>query len=239
MESLYSLQNIVCAYASKTVLTIDHLEVFSGRITCLTGVNGSGKSSLLELLGLLHPPVKGELCYRGKPLPRSGKALQQIRLEITLAHQTPYLLKGTVADNIRYPLKLRNLTQREQDRLICWSLQTVGLGGFEQRKSDQLSGGELRRVAIARALALKPRVLLLDEPMAGLDTAQSDVMESILTRLSAADLTVILSTHDPALPARLCADVVHLQEGQLAGRYPLPTTPETPLCPDRLKMQEA
>ena len=239
MESLYSLRNITCAYASKTVLSIDRLEIFADRITCLTGVNGSGKSSLLELLGLLHPPAQGALLYRGEPLPRSGKALQQIRREITLAHQTPYLLKGTVADNIRYPLKLRNLTRREQDRLVCWSLQTVGLGGFEQRKSDQLSGGELRRVAIARALALKPRVLLLDEPMAGLDTAQSDVMESILTRLNSKDLTVILSTHDPALPERLCADIVRLQEGQLAGRQPLPTTTETPLCPDRLKMQEA
>ncbi len=239
MESLYTLRNISCAYDSKPVLNILQLELFAGRLTCLTGPNGSGKSSLLDLLGLLRRPGSGELLYRGKRLPLCGAGLQQIRREITLTHQTPYLLKGSVGDNIRYPLKLRRLPKREQDRLLCWSLQTVGLAGFEQRSADQLSGGELRRVAIARALALKPRVLLLDEPMAGLDIDQSFSMESFLVSLNSTDLTVILSTHDPALPDRLGADTIRLQDGQIAGSQPLPTSTETPLCPDRLKMQEA
>lgn len=244
MRSIFTLNNIEKHYGSRLALAIDRLEIVAGHLYSLTGPNGAGKSTLLALLALLERPCRGELVVNGRPIPNCAASRRQLQRQITLVHQSPFLLRGSVGRNIRYGLKLRGLGRREQNRRLLWALQTVGLAGFAHRRARALSGGEQRRVALARALALKPKILLLDEPMAGLDARSSANLERILDNLRRQGLTIILSTHDAILADRLAGDEIRLHDGRLAGEPPgtyrsYPEFTESTLCLNPLKMQEA
>ncbi|NIQ98432.1 MAG: ABC transporter ATP-binding protein [Desulfuromonadales bacterium] len=245
MKPIFSLSGIEKRYGSRTALCIERLQLVAGRLYCLTGPNGAGKSTLLSLLALLESPCRGKLAIDGRPLPDRGASRRQLQRQITLVHQSPFLLSGSVGRNIRYGLKLRGLNRREQNRRLLWALQTVGLAGFAHRRARALSGGEQRRVALARALALKPKILLLDEPMTGLDSRSSANLERILDNLRRQGLTIILSTHDDTLAARLAGDEIRLRDGRLVGETPAnsersyPALTESTLCLNPLKMQEA
>jgi len=236
MQPLYRLENLTCRYGAHTALEIDNLEIPDATLLCVRGANGAGKSSLLQLLALLQAPSTGTLWFDGRPVAARGLALRTLRRQVTLVHQQPLMLRGSVADNLAFGLKLRGLSRAEQQRRSLWALQSVGLVGFEKRAADALSGGETRRVALARALALQPRVLLLDEPFAGLDLQQAEAFESLLGSLQRRGQTIILSSHDPQLAERLDAPSIHLRDGRLENHV---TFTEKPLCRPRLKMHEA
>ncbi len=218
MTPLFALRNIEQRRGAKPVLNIDRLELMPGRLYTLTGPNGAGKSTLLQLLALLEKPSGGDLRLDGEPLPSRRGLLGRLRREVTLVHQSPYLFSGTVAANLGFGLRLRGLSRPERQRRILWALQTVGLGGFEDRRARQLSGGEAQRVALARALVLKPRVLLLDEPTAGLDAESAAVFEGVIATLRGQGLSIIMSTHDPTLSARLDAEEIRLAHGRIVDR---------------------
>ncbi len=244
MTPLYELNNIEHRRGNCTVLQIDRLELQSGRLYALTGANGAGKSTLLQLLALLERPTSGELQIDGRALPLQDRHLCRLRRDITLVHQSAFLLSGTVAVNLAFGLKLRGLNRRERERRTLWALQTVGLADFAERRVNQLSGGEVQRVALARALALNPRVLLLDEPTAGLDGDSALAFERLLTSLRDQGLSMIMASHDPALVQRLEADEIHLVGGRILG-HPRSfsesnrlTAAGSPLCLNPLKMQE-
>lgn len=245
MKPLFSLHNIEKHYGNRRALAIDRLDLHPGRLYCLTGPNGAGKSTLLSLLSLVEAPCRGELFFGGQPLPKGGVARRHLLQGITLVHQSPFLLCGTVARNIRYGLKLRGLSRREQNRRLLWALQTVGLAGFEQRQCHELSGGEQHRVALARGLALKPKVLLLDEPTSGLDEESCRSLEAIIDSQRRQGVSVILSTHDATLPRRLGGEQIRLAGGRIDGQPGLaePNRIINPqgssLCLNPLKMHEA
>ena len=218
MTPLYELSDIEHRRVGPTVPAIDRLELQPGRFYALTGANGAGKSTLLHLLALLDRPSRGELRIDGQSLPGSNRRLYRLRREITLVHQAPFLLAGTVADNLAFGLKLRGLPRRERNRRALWALQTVGLGDFGERRANRLSGGEIQRIALARALALKPRVLLLDEPTTGLDEASAAAFEGLLANLRDQGLSLVIASHDRALVQRLGAEEIRLAEGRILGR---------------------
>jgi len=235
MPALYRLENLTCRYGTRTALAIDSLEVPAATLICVRGANGAGKSTLLQLLALLQPPSSGTLWFDGRPVSRRGRSRRALRRQVTLVHQKPLMLRGSVVDNLAYGLKLRGLSRHEQQHRCSWALQSVGLVGFEDRPADALSGGETQRVALARALALQPRVLLFDEPFAGLDVRQAATLESLLGSLQRRGQTIILTTHDPKLAERLDAPSLHLHDGRLERSL---TDTENPLCRPRLKMHE-
>ncbi len=236
MIPLYRLENLTFRYGRRTALAIGALEIPAEALLCVTGANGAGKSTLLQLLALLQVPSSGRVWVDGRPVPPRGRARRELRRSITLVHQQPLLLRGSVADNLTYGLRLRGLGRSEQLHRCSWALQSVGLAGFAQRPAGALSGGETRRVALARALALQPRVLLLDEPFAGLDPLQAGSFESLLSSLQRRGQTIILTTHDPKLAERLEAPTIHLHEWRLANQS---TSLEKQQCRPRLKMHEA
>jgi len=236
MEPLYQLENITCRYGRQTALEIAALEIPAAEILCVRGANGAGKSTLLQLLALLQPAASGRLWFAGKEIQNNARTRHALRREISLVHQLPLMLRGSVAENISFGLKLRRLPRSERRHRTTWALQSVGLGGFEERVAQELSGGETRRVALARALALKPRVLLLDEPFAGLDQDQMRSFEVLLGSLQRRGQTIILTTHDVSLESRLEAPSIYLQDGRL-GLQKHDTEMHT--CLPRLKMHEA
>ena len=214
MAPLLTLNNIFFRRGNFT-LKIDRLELQPAQVYLLQGPNGAGKTTLLQLLALLLTPGGGELCFDGVPVQRPGER-QRIRQQITLVEQSPFLFNTSVYRNLAFGLRLRNVRGDLQRQRIAEALQTVGLAGFERRHANALSGGEIRRVALARALVLQPRMLLLDEPTAGLDREVLPVFEQCLAALPAQGATVVIAGHDADQHRRLGGSVLHLGRGQLA-----------------------
>lgn len=218
MEPLYRLESVRKSYGEKEALAISSLEIREGSFNLLTGPNGSGKTTLLSTLAFLLPPTSGELYYSGNLVEWKERGLVALRREATLLHQSPYLFEGTVFSNIAYGLKVRGVDGGTHGERVGKALEMVGLEGFGGRKARALSGGEMQRVALARALVLGPRVLLLDEPLAGVDRESAAVIRNVIAGLPAGGTTVIMATHDPERTGQYEGESIHLEEGRLSRR---------------------
>lgn len=190
--NLYEARNLVQRYNGREALNIQYLAIEEGEAVFLTGPNGCGKSTLLRLLAFLERPAAGELRYAGGA---------EGRKEATLLLQDPYLLHMSVFNNVALGLKFRNQTG-ELRQVFERCMQAAGFDdpwNFADRGPRELSGGERQRVALASRLALRPRVLLLDEPTANVDAASARAIALAVRNSTAEGMTVVCATHDPAL----------------------------------------
>jgi len=211
----YQIRALRHSYGSKTVLAIERLVIQPASIVGLIGPNGSGKSTLLKLLGLIEKPVQGEIHYNGHPVePFSDEA----RFLITLLPQEPFLMKRNVLSNVSYGLKLRGV-RSDIAAKVQEALALVGLpADFAQRPWYALSGGEAQRVALAARLALKPKVLLMDEPTANVDAASAQLIkEASLRARQELQTTLIIASHDWEWLYEICDEVLHLFAGRILG----------------------
>ncbi len=210
MKPAISIRNLLLTQGDFN-LAIAKLDLLPHRIYALTGANGAGKSTLLKTIALLTLPQKGTISF-----PRTkATSLSQQRQIVTLVEQTPYLLSGSVYDNLAFGLKLRQIRGQEQQKRIDHALARVGLDGFKFRKASELSGGEIQRVALARALVLTPQILLLDEPTSNIDSASLEAFEALLGSLPDDGMTVLFSTHDLTQPERLGGEILLIEKGRL------------------------
>jgi tungstate transport system ATP-binding protein len=231
MTVAYKLTSVRKSYGSRLALEIDELTLLPNRLYILSGPNGSGKSTLLNILAFLMPPDAGEVAFAGNPVTWKDEELFRLRRKVTLLHQAPYLFGGTVFGNLAFGLKARGASGEKLRQSVSDALQLVGLDGFEQRNIRQLSGGESQRVALARALALNPEVLLVDEPLASVDKASTEVLETVMASLPARGATVIMSTHDQFAGQRLNGAVIRLLDGKV--EQPSSVTPSQRAEPGR------
>jgi tungstate transport system ATP-binding protein len=213
METILTLNDLVVQRDAFT-LHIDRLELRAERIYFLHGPNGAGKSTLLQVLAFLLPPDAGELRFNGLPI-RRAREREELRRQITLVEQNAYLFDVSVYENLAFGLRLRAVPGALQHQRIVQALRAVGLEGYGKRPARTLSGGEARRVALARALVLRPKVLLLDEPTAGLDREIVPLFEDCLTTLPGQGTTVVIAGHDADQPDRLGGTVLTLEGGRL------------------------
>lgn len=189
------VNDITVRFGDRTVLDRMSLELADGEVVALVGSSGVGKSTLLRVIAGLLPSDAGRIELDRRDITSLPTHQRNIGLMFQDEQLFPHL---SVADNIAFGLRMqrhpRALTAGRVDEL----LQLVGLAGFGNRKVDRLSGGESKRVALARALAPKPAVLLLDEPLTGLDRELHDRLATDLTNLlRATATTALLVTHDP------------------------------------------
>lgn len=215
MNAHLLLTSVQKRHGDKISLELKKLALWSGRLYILTGPNGSGKSTLLNILALLSKPERGEILYAGERVTWNSRSLSLLRKRITLMHQSPYLFTGTVFDNVAFGLKARGVAGDELQSSVADSLAQVGLCRFAARDVEQLSGGEARRVALARAIALKPEMLLLDEPLAHVDKESAEIIERLIASLPARGTTVVMSTHDSQQRERLGGEEIQLCGGRL------------------------
>lgn len=190
--NLYEARNLVQRYNGREALNMQYLAIEEGEAVFLTGPNGCGKSTLLRLLAFLERPAEGVLRYAGGA---------EGRKEATLLLQDPYLLHMSVFNNVALGLKFRNQTG-ELRQVFERCMQAAGFDdpwNFADRGPRELSGGERQRVALASRLALRPRVLLLDEPTANVDAASARAIALAVRNSTAEGMTVVCATHDPAL----------------------------------------
>jgi len=214
MKTLLELRNIRLRRENGFELKIDRLQLMEGQIYHLMGANGAGKSTLLHLLAQLLRADEGQIFFDGQPVKESAQA-QALRRQVTLVEQSPFLFDSSVYQNIAFGLRLRNIKGELQRQRVASALADVRLSGFEKRRGKELSGGETRRVALARALALHPRILLLDEPTAGLDADTLPTFENLMAGLAGRHLTIVLSSHDAQQSRRLQTSPLFLHKGEL------------------------
>ncbi len=216
----------VCYDAAGTRL-IDRLslEIGGGEPTVVLGPNGAGKTLFLRLCHGLIAPTSGSIRWAGRP---PGAA----RRQQAMVFQRPVMLRRSAAANVAYALKLRRVPRRERRARVAQALEWTGLADVAQRPAQVLSGGEQQRLAFARAWALRPQVLLLDEPTASLDPAAVHAVEQVIAKFAATGVKVILTTQDLAQARRLASEVVFLHAGRVLERayaqdfFTRPATPE-------------
>ena len=174
-------------------LKVEHLDIAPNTIVALMGPTGAGKSSLLKLLAGASKPSAGEIEIV-TPNESAPHVESEHLVQATLVFQKPLLLSGTVERNIQYPLRFHRCSD-SRERCDHW-IHQLGLDRLRRRQSQHLSAGEAHLVALARALALRPNILLLDEPTASHDPATVARVEDVLRREQASrPLTIVWGTH--------------------------------------------
>lgn len=194
------------------------LVVDDGEFLGVIGHTGSGKSTLVQLMNALLVPTAGRVLVDGMDT-RERKLRRKVRTTVGLAFQYPetQLFANTVAEDVAFgPLNL-DLPDDEVDRRVREALERVGMDYAEvaQRSPFDLSGGQQRRVALAGILAMEPRVLVLDEPAAGMDPATVSEIRAYLRELNDQGLTIVLVSHSMDDVAELCSHIIVLDHGTL------------------------
>ncbi|WP_116199657.1 ABC transporter ATP-binding protein [Amycolatopsis circi] len=211
MEFSCELRGTRKQYGRHQVLDDFDLRIEAGEFTALTGASGAGKSTVLNLLGLLEGPDAGEVRLFGEraPRPRSRAANLVRRNRLGYLFQNFALIDSeTVQHNLEVALTYAKRGTPKQDR-IKEALAQVGLRKAESRKIHSLSGGEQQRVAVARLLLKPCELVLADEPTGSLDAKNRDRVLDLLRKLNEAGKTIIVATHDEAVAER-CSRVVDL-----------------------------
>lgn len=193
-----------------------NLDVYPEDFLAISGSSGSGKTSLLNLLGCIDAPTSGKVLFDGIDIQSlSDEAVAKVRSEkIGFIFQTFNLIPVLSAlENVEYPLLLLKKSAKERRELCHRALDRVGLAKFIDHRPAELSGGQRQRVAIARALVKKPRLIIADEPTANLDSKTSKSVLDLMQELSMEDkITFIFSSHDPHVLERAIR-VIKLQDG--------------------------
>ncbi len=189
------LEDVEVRFGSVCALSLPHLEIAENDRLGIRGGNGSGKSTLLRVLARLLAPTSGRVSGLLSP----G--------DVVLVHQRPHLFRGTARDNVAYALRIHGQPRSEADG---W-LARLGADHLADRNASELSGGERRRVAIARALAVRPRLLLLDEPFAALDEAGRQAVVAALAARGGAH--AIAAPELDGTPVERTVDLVAAPQG--------------------------
>ena len=194
------------------------LVVDDGEFLGVIGHTGSGKSTLVQLMNALLVPTAGRVLVDGMDT-RERKLRRKVRTTVGLAFQYPetQLFANTVAEDVAFGPRNLDLPDDEVDRRVREALERVGLdsAAVAQRSPFDLSGGQQRRVALAGILAMEPRVLVLDEPAAGMDPATVSEIRAYLRELNDQGLTIVLVSHSMDDVAELCSRIIVLDHGTL------------------------
>jgi tungstate transport system ATP-binding protein len=191
-------------YNQKKILDIENLEFSNFNIHTIMGVNGSGKTSLLKIIAGLDNDYDGEIFYNGEKLSR------EFYKNITYVGQKPYLFKGTVYENLIFPLKIRNYSEKIIKEKAMEYLEKFGLCEVRNQKAIHLSSGEAQRLALGRAMIFNPALLILDEATANINEDFTYILEDIL-REETKKTNIILVTHNMEQAKRINKDILFLK----------------------------
>jgi putative ABC transport system ATP-binding protein len=220
--ALLQINNLVKEYVmgQHVLRALDgvNLAIEEGDYVAITGTSGSGKSTMLNILGCLDRPHSGNYVLNGKDVSQMNPdELAEIRnREIGFIFQSFNLLpRASALDNVMQPLIYRGIRRSERKKAAIEALNHVGLGSRMDHLPNQLSGGQRQRVAIARALVTNPSILLADEPTGNLDTRTTVEIMKLFDELHKQKQTIIIVTHEAEIAAH-CHRIVRLEDGHVA-----------------------
>ena len=222
MAKLITLRDVYKIYGEgleSEVRALDgvSLDIERGEFVAVVGQSGSGKSTMMNVLGCLDIPTRGEYFLDGTDVQElTDKELSRIRnKQIGFIFQQYNLIQSlTVLENVELPLIYQGINADDRYDMAMAALERVGLAGRVKHKPAEMSGGQQQRVAIARAIATKPPIIMADEPTGALDSRTGQEVLKFLQQLNREGSTVILITHDNGIAAT-ARRVVRLQDGKL------------------------
>lgn len=227
-KPIIELRRVSKSFGRQRVLDDVDLRVERGKSTVIIGRSGVGKSVLLKhIVGLLSPD-QGEVYYDGRRIDLlSEREITPIRREISFVFQLNALFDSmSVGENVAFPMTEQNPGRKHRQRigdLASRSLEAVGLAGFEDKRPADLSGGEKKRVALARAIAIDPapKVILYDEPTAGLDPQRADAINKLIRSLQERfQVTGVVVTHDMKSATAVGDRILMLRNGRFIADGP-------------------
>jgi phospholipid/cholesterol/gamma-HCH transport system ATP-binding protein len=223
-EVLVSIRDLSFSRGSRTIFDGVSLDILKGRITAIMGPSGTGKTTLLKLIGGQLKPDRGTIRFQGQDVHQLGlKDLYRLRRQMGMLFQSGALLTDlSVFDNVAFPLREHtDLPESMIRTLVLIKLEAVGLRGAFDLMPAELSGGMARRVALARAIALDPAMLMYDEPFTGQDPISMGVLVKLIRDLNQGlGLTSIVVSHDVAETLEIADHVCLISGGKVIASGP-------------------
>ena len=227
-----SLDQVTCAFGAYTAVDRLDLDIMPGEFVSLLGPSGCGKTTTLRMIAGFVKPSSGTITMDGTPISSAAVALPPEKREMSMIFQSYAVWPNmTIGENVAFGLKLRRLDRETIARKVREVLETVHLAHLAERYPAELSGGQQQRVALARAIVIRPRVLLLDEPLSNLDANLREEMRYEIRRLhDAFDFTTVYVTHDQSEAMVTSDRIAVMNQGrieQIDAPYTLYTRPRT------------
>lgn len=212
-QNIIELKNITVAFEDETVLNKINLSIADKEFVTLLGPSGCGKSTTLRIIGGFIEPDEGDIIFEGQKINGVPAYKRQVNTIFQRYALFPHL---NVYENIAFGLRIKKVPEKEIKERVEDILKLVNLVGYEKRNVNKLSGGQQQRVAIARAVINRPKVLLLDEPLAALDLKLRKDMQNELKNIQQSlGITFIFVTHDQEEALALSDIVVVMNEGKI------------------------
>lgn len=215
------LRDVVFSRSGRRIFDGISLDIPKGKVTAIMGPSGTGKTTLLRLIGGQLRPDSGQVNVAGHDVPRlKRKALYQLREKMGMLFQSGALFTDlSVYENVAFPLRIHTSLPEDMIRdIVLMKLEAVGLRGARKLMPSELSGGMTRRVALARSIALDPELIMYDEPFAGQDPIAMGVLVKLIRDLnSSMGLTSVLVSHDVPESLSICHYACIIADGKVIG----------------------
>ncbi len=220
-QNLIEISNLTFRRGDRVIFDDISLNIRRGSITAIMGPSGTGKTTLLKLIGGQEKPDTGQIIIEGRDIARMKRdELFTMRRNIGMLFQASALFTDlSVFENVAFPLRAHTSLSEEVIRdLVLMKLNAVGLRGARDLMPAELSGGMSRRVALARAIALDPQLIMADEPFTGQDPIAMGVLVSLIQNLNRAlSITSVLVSHDIHETVSIADQIFILADGQIIG----------------------
>lgn len=208
---MIEIRNLTKSYDNQYIFRNFNLKIPKKTMVAIMGKSGKGKTTLLNIIGLIEDYQSGEVIIDGKSITYDSKdAMMALRYQISYLFQNFALIDTmSVEDNLKIALEYSFLDRKEKETAIKNALEAVGLSGKEKRKIHSLSGGQQQRVAMARVILKDSPIILCDEPTGSLDKENAMMIMKLLMTLKEKGKTIVIVTHDQGI-AQLCDDTIQL-----------------------------
>nr|WP_201029927.1 amino acid ABC transporter ATP-binding protein [Kosmotoga arenicorallina] len=222
--NVLELKNVYKSFGDTQVLRDVSFSVNKGDVVAVIGKSGAGKTTLLRIMNYLIPPDFGEVYFHNSKVVFNRKVLRAVRSKIGFVFQRFNLIRHlTALDNVAIGLvKVKGLKWPQAREFALRKLEEVDLANRANHYPSQLSGGQQQRVGIARALAMEPDLILFDEPTSALDPSLVGEVMSVIRRLSANGITMVVVTHEMSFAKNVANRLVYMEDGKIL----YDTTPE-------------
>jgi phospholipid/cholesterol/gamma-HCH transport system ATP-binding protein len=218
-ENSVEMRGVHFQFGNKVVLDGVNFAARDQEVLVIMGLSGGGKSTLLSILMGLLKPDAGAILFRNEDLTKlSRRKLNEARTHMGMVYQNAALISSmTVRENVGLPLEeLSDKTFKEIDAIVGQKLELVGLQDTRDKLPSELSGGMQKRVGLARALAMEPRLVLFDEPTAGLDPINTETIDDLIIQLrEKQEVTSIIVTHEMESAFAVATRMAFLYEGKI------------------------